>query len=419
MPSITLHSVTVDYGRVRALNDLTVTIPSGEYVVILGPSGAGKTTLLKVIAGLVRPKKGTILVDGQDITDLPPEERRAAYLPQDYALFPKMTVWENVMFSPKMQQMDPEKARELVREVLDLVNLSDRPDAFPHELSGGMKQRVALARAIATSYSILLLDEPLRALDARLRLVLRDELRKMATDLHLTVLHVTHDQEEAMSIADKIIVLRNGNIEQVGTQEEIYLTPKTQFVAEFVGETNTWFGIVKRKNKLEHFPSGLKRLAVQENGAWYRYDVHDELGNIFQSLTQESRFKVGQKVSLMIKYEALRLLKEKESEEQLNQVGADDSLQAVNSEMKPKPNRLKGIVVNSYYLGKWTHVTVRVKSLSSNVDHEVTWTSKLPSITARHFPIGEPVTVEIDPQLVFMFPIEDQNDKEDGTAAKD
>ncbi len=411
MPNIKLQSITVDYGRVRALDELTLEITSGDYVVILGPSGAGKTTLLKVIAGLVRPKKGTILVDDMDVTDLPPEERRVAYLPQHYALFPRKNVWENVIFSPRMQGMDKNKAEELVSEILDMVNLRERADAFPHELSGGMKQRVALARAIATNFSILLLDEPLRALDARLRLALRNELRKMAKDLGFTVLHVTHDQEEAMSVADKIVVLRKGKIEQVGTQEEIYLMPKTRFVAEFVGETNSWLGKVIKKTPLDHFSRPYLPPALQhDDHSWFSYHIRDEQGNVFNAVDFKD-FNVGDDVQLMIKYEALRLLKDTGEPFDV-QIEPETKVSPIPSKTtsskegkKTSTFRLKGTVKATYYLGKWTHVVVTITNLPNHDDDkEITWTCKLPSITARRFTEGERVMLEINPHFVFLFP---------------
>ncbi|MHA2340155.1 MAG: ABC transporter ATP-binding protein [Candidatus Hodarchaeales archaeon] len=232
MTKIQLENISMSFGETKALIDVNLSVEKGKYIVILGPSGAGKTTLLKVIAGLYKPKKGRIIIDGdKDITKLSPEGRGIAFLPQDYGLFPKKTVWENISFSPKIQKFS--NTSELVKEFLLMVHLTDRPDAYPHELSGGMKQRTALGRALATNYSIILLDEPLRALDARLRLEIRNELKKMVKDLGFTVFHVTHDQEEAFSIGDSIVVLNQGRIEQIGNQEHLYRNPVNEFVASF------------------------------------------------------------------------------------------------------------------------------------------------------------------------------------------
>ncbi len=405
LPRIELKSVTVDYGRVRALNEVSLEVNTGEYVVILGPSGAGKTTLLKVLAGLVSPTSGSIYVNGEDVTRLPPEERRMAFLPQDYALFPTKNVWEHATFGPRMQQLDPKEIEVLASEILDLVNLRERSDAYPHELSGGMKQRTALARAITTNFSILLLDEPLRALDARLRLALRNELRKMSKDLGFTVLHVTHDQEEAMSIADKIVILRDGVIQQVGTQEEIYLNPKNSFVAEFVGETNVWSGKIIDKNE-DIDLARYKLLYMKGNGEKpILYTVQGPQGHLFQSL-EFKHFEVEDEVLLMIKTEAMRVLKD--TGEPLDvQVELDDnSVEKVASPvtLEGRPNVLRGKIARKYYLGKWTNVDIRIHLGSKSSDkNSVTWVAKMPSITARRFDVGSDVLLDIDPQFVFLF----------------
>ncbi|UCD93069.1 MAG: ABC transporter ATP-binding protein [Methanobacteriota archaeon] len=246
---IELKNVSKKFGDVVALSNVSLTVGKAEYVVILGPTGAGKTTMLRVVAGLEDTDSGDIFIDDNKANMLGPEERGVVYLSQTYSLFPHMNVWENTEFGPSVRDWDPKDKERLVTEMLNLVRLQDRTEAYPSELSGGMMQRNALARALSTNVRTLLLDEPLRALDARLRLDLRTELRKMSRDLGITSLHVTHDQEEAITIADRIVVLRKGKIIQMGTPEEIYDNPVSPFVMHFVGEANFFVGEVSKKEK--------------------------------------------------------------------------------------------------------------------------------------------------------------------------
>ena len=238
MAEVVLEKISKSFGRKRALRDVDLHVRDGEYLVVLGPSGAGKTTLLRVIAGLLDPDAGRILLDGRDVTRLPADVRQAAFMPQTYSLFPQLTVWENTTFSPQVKGW-PESDRDvLAREMLSMVHLIDRRDSFPRELSGGMQQRCALARALAAGSGVLLLDEPLRALDARLRIELRSELRSLIRHVGTTTIHVTHDQEEALVVADRIAVLRDGELVEVGPAEYVYSHPSSPFVANFLGEMN-------------------------------------------------------------------------------------------------------------------------------------------------------------------------------------
>lgn len=245
MPRVELKDITVRYGRLEALKEVNLVVEDGSYTVIAGPTGAGKTTLLKVIAGLVKPSHGSVIVDCKDYTMLPPEDRNVGYLPQGYALFPHLTVWENVTFGAYCRGWSPEETEEVARRVLNMVGLIGRAESYPGELSGGMAQRTALARAIASGASLILFDEPLSALDLMLRLILRYEIRRMVKSLGLTVIHVTHDHEEAMSIADKIYLLRSGEIVESGTPEELYMRPRDPFTAYFIGESNLYRGVLK------------------------------------------------------------------------------------------------------------------------------------------------------------------------------
>jgi ABC-type Fe3+/spermidine/putrescine transport system ATPase subunit len=238
MAEVVLEKVSKAFGKKRALREVDLHIRDGEYLVVLGPSGAGKTTLLRTIAGLLDADSGRILMDGKDVTRLPADVRQAAFMPQTYSLFPRMTVWENTAFSPTVKGW-PESDRDvLAREMLSMVHLIERTGSYPGELSGGMQQRCALARALAADSEVLLLDEPLRALDARLRIELRSELRSLIRHVGTTTIHVTHDQEEALVVADRIAVLRNGELVEVGPSEHVYSKPSSPFVANFLGEMN-------------------------------------------------------------------------------------------------------------------------------------------------------------------------------------
>jgi len=249
MPTIRLENVTRTFGRTKAIDHVSLEIAEGEYVCVLGPTGAGKTTLLRLIAGLTTATSGRIELDGREVTHIRPEDRNASYVPQQYALFPHMTIRDNVAFGPLARGFAPQESLEAADEMLRLVRLAHRATAFPHELSGGMQQRVALARGLAGRSPLLLLDEPLGAIDARLRMILRYELRKLAKGLGVTVIHVTHDQQEAMSIADRIAVLRDGVIRQFGRPSEIYEAPESPFLANFVGGANFLEGVVVREER--------------------------------------------------------------------------------------------------------------------------------------------------------------------------
>lgn len=238
MAEVVLEKVSKSFGKKRALKDVDLRIRDGEYLVVLGPSGAGKTTLLRTIAGLLDPDGGRILMDGRDVTRLPADVRQAAFMPQTYSLFQQLTVWENTTFSPSVKGWPEEDQSLLAREMLSMVHLIDRMDSYPRELSGGMQQRCALARALAADSEVLLLDEPLRALDARLRIELRSELRSLIRHVGTTTVHVTHDQEEALVVADRIAVLRDGELVEVGPAEYVYSNPSSPFVANFLGEMN-------------------------------------------------------------------------------------------------------------------------------------------------------------------------------------
>ena len=233
-----IAKLTKHFGEFVAVRELSLQINDGEFICFLGPSGCGKTTLLRAIAGLDPQSSGSIIQDGKNISNLPPSERDFGIVFQSYALFPNLTVFQNVAYGLENQRLPKEEIRKRVVELLELVGMPEHTDKYPAQLSGGEQQRVALSRALATSPGLLLLDEPLSALDARVRAALRQEIRALHERLGVTTILVTHDQEEALSMADRIVVMNHGSIEQVGTPEEIYGTPASPFVADFIGVMN-------------------------------------------------------------------------------------------------------------------------------------------------------------------------------------
>ena len=232
------------YGSVVALDELDLTVQAGELVALLGPSGCGKTTTLRLLAGLEDADAGSITVGGTDVTRLPASKRDMGMVFQAYSLFPHMTVRQNVSFGLRLRRVSSVQRDRRAMEMLELVGLSSQADRYPHQLSGGQQQRVALARALAIEPQVLLLDEPLSALDAKVRAQLRDQIRRIQLDVGITTLFVTHDQEEALAIADRVGVMRDGHIEQLASPVDVYSRPATSFVAEFVGLTNRLPGTV-------------------------------------------------------------------------------------------------------------------------------------------------------------------------------
>ncbi len=234
-----VQNLTKTFGTTTVVKGVSFAFDKGEFISLLGPSGCGKTTILRMIAGFENPTSGSIKVDGQDITGLKPNRRQLGMVFQAYALFPNLNVGDNIGFGLKIAGMGAEERRARVDEMLKLIGLPGYEKRYPYEMSGGQQQRVALARAIAPRPRMLLLDEPLSALDAKIRVSLREEIRAIQLDLGITTVFVTHDQEEALSISDRIVVMHAGNIEQLGAPHEIYNKPATRFVATFVGHLNT------------------------------------------------------------------------------------------------------------------------------------------------------------------------------------
>ena len=243
-PYLSIEGVSKSFGPVEVVRKADIEVRRGEFVSFLGPSGCGKTTILRMVAGFETPSAGTIRIDGRDVTNLKPSQRHIGMVFQSYALFPNLTVGGNIGFGLKVAGTPSAEIKARVREMLALIKLPDLENRYPWQLSGGQQQRVALARAIAPRPSVLLLDEPLSALDAKIRVSLREEIRQIQRDLGITTIFVTHDQEEALSMSDRVMVMNAGRIEQIGTPFEVYNRPSTAFVASFVGTLSVMEGVV-------------------------------------------------------------------------------------------------------------------------------------------------------------------------------
>jgi putative spermidine/putrescine transport system ATP-binding protein len=239
MTHLTLKNISKEFSGTTVVQDFNLDVEKGEFVSFLGPSGCGKTTTLRMVAGFEIPTTGTITINGVDITNNPPNGRNVGMIFQAYALFPNMTVAQNIGFGLRIRKESDPVIKDRVTEMLSLIHLENKAESYPYQLSGGQQQRVALARALANHPQVLLLDEPLSALDAKIRVQLRSEIRAIQKKMGITAIFVTHDQEEALSISDRIVVMYEGKIEQVGSPFEVYNFPKTAFVANFVGTLNT------------------------------------------------------------------------------------------------------------------------------------------------------------------------------------
>ena len=306
---VVIKGVSKSFGNIRVLNDIDLSIKKGEFFSLLGPSGCGKTTLLRIIAGFETPDYGAVTFDGIDVLPLPPNRRHANTVFQNYALFPHLTVFENVAFSLRLKKAPKSEVNAKVGDYLKLVQLENHAEKKPNQLSGGMKQRVAIARALINEPSVLLLDEPLSALDAKLRHHMLIELDTIHDKIGITFIYVTHDQQEALSVSDRIAVMNLGNVLQVGTPHEIYESPATDFVARFIGETNLFDATVTAVEKMGQpllpLPSASKKAPPE-----YMADLEiPELGAI--KVTTDDELKPGQKVSFTVRPEKIVIAKEK------------------------------------------------------------------------------------------------------------
>ncbi len=353
MPEVKLVNVTKRYGRIIANDSINFTIKDKEYVSVIGPSGCGKTTLIKNIAGIIKPDEGEIFVDGRPVKDVAIEDRGLGYVFQNIALFPHMSVWDNITYGPRVRGLQPEKTRPLALEMLEMVRFEASRDAYPHELSGGTQQKTAVARALISDARLLLLDEPLGALDVKVRAELRYELRRLVKDLQITALHVTHDQEEAMSISDRVIVMKKGRIVEAGAPINLYTRPENIFTANFVGEANFLSGSI-----------------IEKKGDSCLVDIGHEL----QLVTGSNKEKIGDHVVVAFRPEYATF------------------------EGKRGINRLPGKVVDVLYSGN----IVRTRVVLTNertvvVKRALVFSEKIPSV-------GESVTIHVDPEDTLLYP---------------
>lgn len=289
---VTVERVTRSYGNFKALDDVSVQIHKGEFFSLLGPSGCGKTTLLRIIAGFDYPDSGSVAFDSKDILSLPPEKRAANTVFQTYALFPHLTIYENIAFPLRLRHVDKKTIEQKVMEYVRLVQLEEHIDKKPSMLSGGQKQRVAIARALINAPSVLLLDEPLSALDAKLRQNLLVELDQIHDKVGITFIYVTHDQSEALSVSDRIAVMNKGQVLQIGTPYEIYEAPATRFVAQFIGESNI-------------FPCTVLSCEPFEDEYLIRVDVPALHGEVV--VTDYEMQNVGAKLDFTVRPEKVRI----------------------------------------------------------------------------------------------------------------
>lgn len=351
---IRLENVSKSYGDNEVLDELTLTVDENEFVTLLGPSGCGKTTTLRIIGGFEKPDKGRVYFDGKDITDLPPNERPLNTVFQNYALFPHMTVGENIAFGLRVSGKDEQFIQDKVKYALNLVNLKGFENRKINELSGGQQQRIAMARAIVNEPKVLLLDEPLGALDLKLRQEMQYELVRLKKELGITFIYVTHDQEEALTMSDKVVVMNDGYIQQEGTPEQIYNEPENAFVADFIGDSNIISGrmvrdelveingvqfpcidgekdgfkpgqnvdVVIRPEDIEIRPYGeglfngeiISKLFI---GVHYEMLVKSENGEYEWLLQNYDEHQVGSKIGMYVRPENIQIMKQPESEDEM------------------------------------------------------------------------------------------------------
>ena len=332
MSSINLQGLVKRYGETTAVAGIDLEIETGELFFLLGPSGCGKTTLLRMIAGFIEPNAGRIMFGDRDVTDIPPNRRNTGMVFQSYALWPHMTVAENVAYGLSVRKVRRKERRTRVSAALDAVQMTPYASRKPNELSGGQQQRVALARALVVEPTVLLLDEPLSNLDAKLRLEMRTEIRRICRQTRITTVYVTHDQKEALSMADRVAVLRDGLVSQLGTPRDLYRRPNSRFVAEFLGETNVMSATV-------------------EGQAGGRTQVMTAAGRLESSI--EGTWSAGQSVLVSLRPEALRIV------DGGSGLGAGGQASTGNSASgSPVTNVLSGPPLDDIYLGEMAQYLV-------------------------------------------------------------
>jgi spermidine/putrescine ABC transporter ATP-binding subunit len=361
--AVHLDGVTKRYGALTAVDGLSLTIGRGEMVTLLGPSGCGKTTILRMIAGFVRPTSGTVSIAGTPVNNIPPHKRQVGLVFQNYALFPHMTVADNVGFGLKMRGIAKQAARPRIDAALEKVRLLERRDAYPRQLSGGQQQRTALARALVIQPDILLLDEPFGALDRELRQHMQSEMRQLQRSLGISTLLVTHDQEEALTLSDRIVVMNAGKVEQAGTPADIFERPATAFVANFMGRMNLLKGRIKPR-------SDSRGCELSLDG------VETKLSMADCQVTDEGP------VTVMFRPERIAAVHPHERQE----AG------------EPRCGTLRGAVLDVSYLGAWAELKVVV---SEGTGQQFTIRTSNRDDGTPPFRIGDPVDLVIPPEAAF------------------
>ena len=364
MAILEIRNVTRRFGDLKAVDDVSLSIEAGEFFTLLGPSGCGKTTLLRMIAGFDEPDAGALFLDGRPLAGIPPEKRPVHTVFQSYALFPHMSVAQNIAFPLRMAGKGEDEIRRRLGEALELVHLTDKARHFPHELSGGQKQRVALARGLINRPRLLLLDEPLGALDAKLREQMERELIALQREVGVTFVFVTHAQQEALALSHRIAVMNGGRIEQADAPERIYGYPKNRFVADFIGTVNLLPAAVRAAT-----PDGL-RLAVDGLGEIVAPPPSGTAGSAAESASAPAASERG---SYALRPEQIRVV-------------AQDDAQALDA---PRHNRFHGTVRDSLYLGD---VTVYKVELANGVLLEALLANSTPG-RARVFAVGDAVGI--------------------------
>lgn len=359
MAFLELEDITKYFGQLTAVDHISLAVEQGEFLTLLGPSGCGKTTILRMVAGFETPSDGNILLDGDDITRRPASKRPMGMVFQSYALFPHLTAEQNIAFGMSIRRQPKDVIKRRCAELLELVGLSDKGPNYPHQLSGGQQQRIALARALAVEPKVLLLDEPLSALDAKVRVSLRNEIRSIQQRLKMTAIYVTHDQEEALAISDRIAVMAKGKIEQLDQPEEIYSNPRTIFAATFVGTSNHFKGV------LESAADGLCQVGNQRLHVPPAQNLHD-----------------GDRVLVMVRPEEVTI---QNRGEDYSSNGAD--------------NHIAGAIELRTFLGPFTRFHVRV-------NEGTTLTADVPSQQARDFYVAQPVVLSFLPDACQVLPLD-------------